>query len=107
MNKGLLIDGILLIGLMVGGFTFEKETKSTDDSRLILEYTYKKYNAPSCLEHKNAINYLDDPDIESAKQLEYKPNDTCNVKELEPIKEKIIVIFLHNLGILKTEWANW
>src|SRR5699024_2332646 len=77
MKKGLLIVGILLIGLIVVGFTFEKETKPKDDTRLILEHTYKTYIAPPCFEDADATNYLEDSDIEMAKQLEYEPNDTC------------------------------
>src|SRR5699024_8329070 len=107
MKKGLLIIGILLIGLIVVGFTFEKETKPKDDTRLIIEHTYKTYMSPPCYEEADATNHLEDSDIEMAKQLEYEPNDTCTEEELAPIKEKIIVSFLHDLGILKTEWANW
>src|SRR5699024_3394953 len=107
MKKGLLIVGILLIGLIVVGSTFEKETKPKDDTRLILEHTYKTYIAPPCFEDADATNYLENSDIEMAQQLECETNDTCTKKKLAPIKEKIIVSFLHDLGILKTEWANW
>src|SRR5690625_7896622 len=87
-------------------FNLEKETKIKDDTRLILEHTYKTYIAPPCFEDADATNYLEDSDIEMAKQLEYEPNDTCTEEELAPIKEKIIVSFLHDLGILKTEWRS-
>src|SRR5699024_2559635 len=107
MKKGLLIVGIHLIGLIVVGFTFEKETKPKDDTRLLLEHTYTTYIATPCCEDADATHYLEDSDIEKAKQLEYEQNDTCTEEELAPIKDKIIVSFLHDLGILKTEWANW
>src|SRR5699024_12784959 len=107
MKKGLVIVGILLIGLIVVGFTFEKETKAKDDTRLIVEHTYKPYIAPPCFEDAEATNYLEDSDIEMATQLVYEPNDTCTEEELALVKEKIIVSFLHDLGIVKTECANW
>lgn len=107
MRKGLIVVGIVIISLLIIGFTFEKETKPKEDTRLILEHTYKTYIAPPCFEDSNATNYLEDSDIAMANQLGYEPNDTCTEEALEPIKEKIIISFLHNLGILKTEWSDW
>src|SRR5699024_6870058 len=106
-KKGLLIVGILLIGLIGVGFTFEKETKPNADTRLILEHTYKTYIAPPCFEDTYATYCSEDSDIEMTEQLEYEVNDTCTEIERAPIKDKITVSFLHDLAISKTEMANW
>jgi len=107
MKKTIIIIGIILIGLLIVGFGFEKETKPKGDTRLILEHTYSTYIAPTCFEESGATNYLEDSDLEMAKQLGYEPNDECTEEALQPIKEKIIISILHDLGLLKTEWSTW
>lgn len=107
MKKTLIFFGIIFLGVLIVGFGFEKETKPRDDTRLILEHTYKTYIAPTCFEDSGATNYLEDSDIAMAKQLGYEPNDECTEEALSPIKEKIIMSFLHELGILQTEWSTW
>lgn len=107
MKKSLIIVGIIILSLLIIGFGFEKETKPREDTRLILEHTYKTYIAPPCFEDSNATNYLEDSDIAMANQLGYEPNDACTEEALKPVKEKIIISFLHEFGILKTEWSTW
>ena len=107
MKKTLIIVGVIIIGLLIVGFGFEKETKPKDDTRLILEHTYKSYIAPVCFEDSEATNFLEDSDIEMANQLGYKPHDDCTEEALKPIKEKIFISFLHDFGILETQWSTW
>lgn len=107
MKKTIIIIGIILIGLLIVGFGFEKGTKPKGDTRLVLDHTYDTYIAPICFEDSGATNYLEDSDLEMAEQLGYEPNDECTEEALQPIKEKIIISFLHDLGLLKTEWATW
>jgi len=107
MKKTLIIVGIIILGAFIVGFVFEKETKPREDTRLILEHTYKTYIAPTCFEDSGATNYLEDSDLEMAKQLEYKPHDECTEEALKPYKEKILISFLHDLGLLQTEWSTW
>lgn len=107
MKKTLIVVGIVILSLLIIGFGFEKETKPRDDTRLILEHTYKTYIAPICFEDSGATNYLEDSDLAMAKQLRYDANDDCTEEALKPIKEKIIISYLHELGILQTEWSTW
>lgn len=107
MKKIIINIGIVLVSLLIVGFILEKETKPKGDTRLVLEHTYSTYIAPTCFEDSGATNYLEDSDLEMAKQLGYEPNDECTKKALQPIKEKIIISFLHDLGILETEWSTW
>ncbi len=107
MKKVMIIIGVVLLGILIIGFGFEKETKPKGDTRLILEHTYNTYIAPTCFEDSEATNFLEDSDLEMAEQLGYEPNDECTEKALEPIKEKIIISFLYDLGVLETEWSNW
>lgn len=107
MRKSIIIIGVILLGLLIVGFGFEKETKPKDDTRLVLEHTYKTYIAPTCFEDSEATNYLEDSDLEMAKQLEYEPHDECTEEALAPVKEKIIISLLYDLGVFKTEWSTW
>lgn len=107
MRKSMIIIGVILLGLLIVGFAFEKETKPKDDTRLVLEHTYKTYIAPTCFEDSEATNYLEDSDLEMAQQLGYEPRDDCTKEALKPIKEKIFISLLHDLGVLKTEWSKW
>lgn len=106
MKKIIILLSVLII-ILSSTFIIKKETHPPRDTRLILEHTYKSYIAPVCFEDSEATNFLEDSDLEMANKLDYGPHNECTENAMKPVKDKLMISLLKNIGVIKTEWSTW
>ena len=107
MKKLLITIIAVLLGLILVGFVVKKETKPSDDTRIILEHTYQTYVTPTCFNDADVTNFLEDSTLGVATQLEYEPNDKCTEDALAGEKEALIVSVLKDIGLIEKKWDKW
>lgn len=107
MKRIVTIIAIIVIGLLVVSFVVQKETKPSNNTRVILEHTYSTYVTPTCFNDADVTNFLEDSTLGTAIQMEYEPHDKCTEESLLGEKESLFVSVLKDIGIMKKKWDNW
>lgn len=107
MKKKTWILVLVLIGIiLIAGFTIPKETHPSADTRIILEHNKSTYIAPSCFEQSNPTNYLEDAELQDAKDLNYEANGACTEDALDSEQDALIISLLKDISILDKKWDN-
>ncbi|MDO6449430.1 hypothetical protein [Oceanobacillus profundus] len=109
MSKNRLVAWIIMFiaALIIVSFLIPKKTNPSPDTRIILEHTYHTYIAPTCYQQSDPTNYIQDSTLGEAKNLNYKPHDSCTEKAFESEKDSLLISFLKDIGVLNKTWDNW
>lgn len=84
-----------------------KNTKPSPKTRLVLDHTYHTYIAPPCFQQADATNYLQDSHLKEAREFDYDPHDQCTIDALAPVKDRLFISVLKDIGLLKKKWDRW
>lgn len=107
MKKILLVVLIIFSLFLISSFFFTKTVKPSEDTRVILEHTYKTYIAPVCFETADATNFLEESTLENAQEIGYAAHSDCTEEALEAEEHSFFVSILQEIGILNKKWDNW
>lgn len=107
MKRGLIIVGALVVVLLVLSFIIQKETKPSDNTRVIIEHTYSTYVAPPCFNDADVTNFLEDSTLGAAIDMDYDPHDNCTEEAYKNEKNSLFISLLKDIGFLQKKWDNW
>lgn len=107
MKKVYITIAIAVVGLLIISFIIQKETKPSDNTRLILEHTYSTYVAPPCFNDAEVTNFLEDSTLGAALKLDYEPHDECTETMLKGEKESLFISTLKEIGFIQKKWDKW
>ncbi|WP_332691210.1 hypothetical protein [Halalkalibacter lacteus] len=93
MKKGTLIWIVLAGVLLLVGLTVPISVTSPDNTRVIIDHTYKVYSAPGCYDQAELTNNLEETTFDHAKDLAYVSESSCTDNELLEQKPFLIGIF--------------
>ncbi|WP_142827458.1 hypothetical protein [Planococcus soli] len=88
-------------------FFIPRENVPADESRVILEHSFRTYIAPSCFEQAEATNFLEESTLETAKELNYPPHSSCTEKAFEGNRDSGFIRLMKELGIMEKESTDW
>jgi len=106
-KRGVFLVSVLIVGFIILGFFFPKETKPSESTRVILEHYDETYIAPVCFEESNPSNNIQDSTLGEAREMNYKAHSACTVDALKAEQDSIIVSMLKDWGIIDNKWDNW
>jgi len=104
--RGTLIGITAVLVVLIGLFTIKIDVVPSNDTRIILEHTYKTYISPPCYEQAQKTNHLEETTLSNAKQTGYKPESICTEQSLKPIKEPLVNAIAEKLNLKEGKW-DW
>lgn len=84
-----------------------RENVPPDNTRIVLEHTFRTYIAPSCFQEADATNFLEESTLEHAEELGYPPHSDCTVVAFEGKTESRFTSILKEFGIIEKDTEDW
>ncbi|MNI05826.1 hypothetical protein D3C73_587920 [compost metagenome] len=97
---------LLLAASLIAIFTIRVEVSPPNDTRIILERTYRTYITPPCFEQAKKTNALSESTLTKAVYLEYEADSSCTETSLMGVKKTIYIAILERLGLKESPW-DW